>query len=299
MSLTEKQAILQEVREEVQLLRPECRNCHDTESDEEMIAPCMCSGSIKYVHRSCLNQWRAVSHNSESFYNCDVCKFEYVIKTKLVNEHAARCKFTLLVMRDFIGILAAVQLVIFLFAGIVFLCDWDRERDQIFPHGWSKVSIDYVCGICTMFFLLGLYGCFLALKWCCCESKESSASQYHHTYSTYPYGWGYYYIWFWPSPGGYNGCTCDCGNCNTSGSSCGGGNCDTKGDSSILVVLGIIVLVIIAIGAVVGIVLMTVVVSRIIQRHIHVLRMLRIAESSEVVDLEKEPLVATTTTSMV
>ena len=27
----------------------ECRNCHDDDSGGELIAPCMCSGSIKYV----------------------------------------------------------------------------------------------------------------------------------------------------------------------------------------------------------------------------------------------------------
>jgi E3 ubiquitin-protein ligase DOA10 len=34
-----------------------CRNCHDTDGDD-FIAPCNCKGSIKFVHRKCLDEWR-------------------------------------------------------------------------------------------------------------------------------------------------------------------------------------------------------------------------------------------------
>jgi len=48
-----------------------CRNCHDSEGDD-FIAPCQCSGSIRWVHRHCLDEWRSVSRNPSSFTQCDV-----------------------------------------------------------------------------------------------------------------------------------------------------------------------------------------------------------------------------------
>jgi len=35
-----------------------CRICHCEETSEEyLIAPCYCSGTLRYVHQSCLQQW--------------------------------------------------------------------------------------------------------------------------------------------------------------------------------------------------------------------------------------------------
>ncbi len=98
-----------------------CKYCHgsaDEEGDEnlgEMISPCRCSGSVKYVHRKCLNQWRNsripslrsslfgwnenirefaigfiflyITHFSSfnpnnPFFVCESCKFPYQFKKK-------------------------------------------------------------------------------------------------------------------------------------------------------------------------------------------------------------------------
>ncbi|XP_020408990.1 zinc finger, C3HC4 type family protein isoform X2 [Zea mays] len=37
---------------------PQCRICLDSEGDD-LIAPCRCKGTQKYVHRSCLDNWRS------------------------------------------------------------------------------------------------------------------------------------------------------------------------------------------------------------------------------------------------
>jgi hypothetical protein len=36
-----------------------CRFCLGAEHAREMIAPCLCAGSAKFVHRACLDEWRA------------------------------------------------------------------------------------------------------------------------------------------------------------------------------------------------------------------------------------------------
>ena len=57
----------------------QCRICLDEDGTRELISPCECKGTMKYVHRTCLNKWRINSPNSSSLYSCDQCKFEYIL----------------------------------------------------------------------------------------------------------------------------------------------------------------------------------------------------------------------------
>lgn len=57
-----------------------CRFCYEESNDiKDFITPCKCSGSVKYVHRSCLDIWRSLNPDGENFNRCNVCKFNYVI----------------------------------------------------------------------------------------------------------------------------------------------------------------------------------------------------------------------------
>ena len=57
-----------------------CRICLEDESKGELIAPCACDGTIKYVHSECLNRWRFNDINIFSRTNCEICKKPYLIK---------------------------------------------------------------------------------------------------------------------------------------------------------------------------------------------------------------------------
>jgi hypothetical protein len=59
----------------------ECRICLDSETNEkgELISPCVCAGSQKYIHRSCLNRWREGNREGSAFTNCEICKSKYTI----------------------------------------------------------------------------------------------------------------------------------------------------------------------------------------------------------------------------
>ena len=49
----------------ISLVNKQCRICLE-EDDKEYISPCLCKGSLKYVHRDCLKQWRNMNnHNIE------------------------------------------------------------------------------------------------------------------------------------------------------------------------------------------------------------------------------------------
>eukprot|EP01064_Diplonema_japonicum_P002864 TRINITY_DN11854_c0_g3_i1.p1 TRINITY_DN11854_c0_g3~~TRINITY_DN11854_c0_g3_i1.p1 ORF type:complete len:399 (+),score=51.85 TRINITY_DN11854_c0_g3_i1:60-1199(+) len=57
-----------------------CRLCFDDEETTEtgkLFSPCLCTGSMRYIHVTCLNRWRTRSQKETSYYQCDQCRFKY------------------------------------------------------------------------------------------------------------------------------------------------------------------------------------------------------------------------------
>lgn len=52
-----------------------CRICLDGEEEDgnPLISPCKCSGSMKHVHRECLNDWRISCFNPKALVGCTTC----------------------------------------------------------------------------------------------------------------------------------------------------------------------------------------------------------------------------------
>ncbi|CAG8621441.1 15544_t:CDS:2 [Funneliformis mosseae] len=64
---------------------PICRICLSSEEPKSLIAPCKCKGTVKYVHKTCLAQWRRklVSNGRpKELDTCTMCKFHYVVRLK-------------------------------------------------------------------------------------------------------------------------------------------------------------------------------------------------------------------------
>ena len=61
-----------------------CRYCLETDNDNTnpLIVPCKCDGSLKYVHRKCLDKWRAGDLDSENVLTCEICHEDYCILSK-------------------------------------------------------------------------------------------------------------------------------------------------------------------------------------------------------------------------
>lgn len=56
-----------------------CRICHcESEEGNKLYSPCLCLGSLKYVHVRCLQKWIKSSEK----LSCELCHFEYLITTK-------------------------------------------------------------------------------------------------------------------------------------------------------------------------------------------------------------------------
>lgn len=57
-----------------------CRICHcEADIGNPLLSPCYCSGSLKYVHQTCLQQWLAASDTRA----CELCKFNFILHTKI------------------------------------------------------------------------------------------------------------------------------------------------------------------------------------------------------------------------
>ncbi|THV07703.1 hypothetical protein K435DRAFT_848112 [Dendrothele bispora CBS 962.96] len=59
----------------------QCRICLDGVDAEpelgRLIRPCLCKGSISYVHVGCLKRWRTSSPNQSAFFSCLQCHYRY------------------------------------------------------------------------------------------------------------------------------------------------------------------------------------------------------------------------------
>ena len=51
-----------------------CRICLSNDSTGNMISPCDCTGSMKKVHRKCLNQWQKVKNLNG---HCEICGYNF------------------------------------------------------------------------------------------------------------------------------------------------------------------------------------------------------------------------------
>ena len=58
----------------------ECRICFELDSIDNLIWPCSCNGSIKYVHEKCLIKWIETTVNEEYKKKCPMCKNYYFVK---------------------------------------------------------------------------------------------------------------------------------------------------------------------------------------------------------------------------
>ncbi|NXE26602.1 MARH3 ligase, partial [Ardeotis kori] len=58
--------------------RPICRICHESSSQEDLLSPCECTGTLGTIHRSCLEHWLSSSNTSY----CELCHFRFAVERK-------------------------------------------------------------------------------------------------------------------------------------------------------------------------------------------------------------------------
>lgn len=60
-----------------------CRICYEEQTNDkgELIRPCLCAGTMKYIHQSCLKSWIENNlANNKLVAHCEICQFNYQMK---------------------------------------------------------------------------------------------------------------------------------------------------------------------------------------------------------------------------
>ncbi len=185
-----------------------CRICQVDDERSNLIAPCKCKGSVKFVHPSCLDQWRLSSNNPKNYFYCEICKEKYLLTKHFSDAYGDHQRKKLLwyyfyLTRDITAICMLVVSLVSFFGYIVHL-----STDLSYIESWL-----YAC--LFGFAIFGLFSCIITL----CQDNPSSDTC----------------------------CDCpssECGSCGRGGggggSSGGGGNCG--GEAALFVFFAIVLM---------------------------------------------------------
>eukprot|EP01122_Echinamoeba_exundans_P001330 TRINITY_DN11406_c0_g1_i1.p1 TRINITY_DN11406_c0_g1~~TRINITY_DN11406_c0_g1_i1.p1 ORF type:complete len:310 (+),score=41.59 TRINITY_DN11406_c0_g1_i1:2-931(+) len=151
------EAAMQRNRQETR----QCRICLDDHAPDEMISPCMCSGSIKYVHRHCLDEWRTTGLGLSNVTTCPVCKFKYILEDageQKFSPVVVKVTFILLVyvIKGLIGIVASgylAKLALKWSGSTAPAIFWPASH--LYLRSWAKEH--FGIGALVFFALIGFY----------------------------------------------------------------------------------------------------------------------------------------------
>ncbi|XP_031272223.1 E3 ubiquitin-protein ligase MARCH8 [Pistacia vera] len=140
--------------------QPQCRICFDI-GGEDLIAPCNCRGTQKYVHRSCLDHWRSTKEGF-AFSHCTECRVAFLLRANVpADRWWLRLKFQFLVARDHAFIFIVVQLIVALLAVLVYKF-YGEELREMFGYDEHPYGFYIMAGLAIV--LVGLlYGFFIAI----------------------------------------------------------------------------------------------------------------------------------------
>eukprot|EP00004_Rigifila_ramosa_P021070 TRINITY_DN5542_c0_g1_i1.p1 TRINITY_DN5542_c0_g1~~TRINITY_DN5542_c0_g1_i1.p1 ORF type:complete len:1136 (+),score=265.84 TRINITY_DN5542_c0_g1_i1:327-3410(+) len=144
-----------------------CRVCHGPgELNRELFFPCLCSGSIKYIHQDCLMMWLSHSMAKE----CEVCKHPFVFTPIYAPDAPARLprseillgvlktfgeqvKFALRVLLVFI----AWTVVLPCITSIIWRMYFYRDTPNISPFSMSSMLMECIQGSAISAAIIVLY----------------------------------------------------------------------------------------------------------------------------------------------
>ena len=149
----------------------QCRICLEESSDvKEFIAPCLCNGTNKYVHRHCLDEWRSQDPGGKNFLECNTCKFKYEIIISPENKklEAKRQKeYQKCVALSCMSMIFYTVCFVLILTGIVFLievCGLVRVYDRASKYIPGPPMFVYaVTGVVCLFSFFGILGLVIFL----------------------------------------------------------------------------------------------------------------------------------------
>lgn len=152
------------------LSKRRCRVCFG-EDEVQLIAPCLCDGNSKWIHRDCLNKWRASRTNPRALTHCEVCLFQYEIDVNPEIESGAEERRRHLVVQLlfytflwFVGI----HVIVFAIAFVLKNVDYHHllvkfvslqhvvKVSGYFADFWHYLSSYYVAGVVLFLLVSGM-----------------------------------------------------------------------------------------------------------------------------------------------
>lgn len=250
-----------------------CRICLEPASRNEVIAPCACRGSQKWVHRKCLDTWRT-SREDRAFSKCTECLTPYELiaaSNDSSKSYWSHLTFYLLCTRDVLLGLMCIFIGTLFFAYGVYLIDLSGNLTLIKTvHATGIPKLFYF--ICGLFVLLAIVGMVGSLTYCC-------GNQTYHCANACDGCNGIYCPLYMTDSPGCCGCTA-CHDCTC----CELGACAEMGEAAVIIFfIGLVIFAII--GVFIGIVVGVDFIQRVTRRHIHVLRKQSLAKDFIVKDL--------------
>jgi hypothetical protein len=141
----------------------QCRICLESDNIRNLIAPCTCSGTSKWVHRTCLDRWRSTESNGRRFTHCHECNFEYGLRRKPETEENRKRKIKYYSLIGIDILVLILQIVILIIVIGIILCLIDRKRYIASMFGLDKGRPIWSYGATAIVFLFIWISCTMLL----------------------------------------------------------------------------------------------------------------------------------------
>ena len=139
----------------------ECRICLESDDLSDIIVPCHCNGTIKYIHRKCLDKWR-LTCKIEDIDKCPQCNFKYITEESSKNNFILDKKIffmkCLIFFETFFALLLT-QLFIILISIAIYNNDPNKVYLDNCPKDFTEKLCYYAFGNIYFFAVIG----FIAL----------------------------------------------------------------------------------------------------------------------------------------
>jgi hypothetical protein len=154
---------------------PQCRICLEENKDKSrFIVPCLCTGSSKYVHRNCLDEWRSQNPNGDNFKRCNTCKFNYEIieidQDPILEKRRQRA-YNKAIRLSIISVIFYIIILVLMVTLLIYFCDYveiSNIHDKFYYYIPGPSILVYtiagIVGLLLIFAFIGLasmfYGAF-------------------------------------------------------------------------------------------------------------------------------------------
>lgn len=135
-----------------------CRVCYEPDNEEKgiLINPCICTGTCKYIHESCLKKW--IENNcaaNKIKAECEICKYQYHMKffTYLKFSKPKVCKLVKSIAGGFL--VSAVILCLILTVIYVVVSSLSPLSESS-KKNFIVILVSIACGILLLFILFSL-----------------------------------------------------------------------------------------------------------------------------------------------